>query len=71
MAQGWCDAPLTLEGQEKARQLGRGLKSRGVQFASAWAGELGRQRRTARLILDEMGQADIPVESEDGLMEVC
>ena len=71
MAQGWCDAPLTLEGQEMARQLGRGLKSRGVRFTSAWAGELGRQRRTARLILDEMGQADIPVESEDGLMEVC
>ena len=71
MAQGWSDAPLTLAGTEDAKRLGRGLKERGISFQSAWAGELGRQRVTARLVLDAMGQTDIPVETEDGLKEVC
>lgn len=71
MAQGWSDAPLTLAGTEDAKRLGRGLKERGIHFRSAWAGELGRQRVTARLILDAMGQNDIPIETEDGLKEIC
>ena len=70
-AQGWSDAPLTLSGIEDAKRLGRGFRERGLTFASAWAGELGRQRVTARLILDEMGQQGTLIETEDGLKEVC
>lgn len=68
-AQGWCDAPLLPEGVDAARQLGQRLKAAGVRFDAAWAGELGRQRATARLILEAMEQLSLPLQTENGLKE--
>ena len=69
--QGWCDTPLTAEGREVARDLGRGLKARGVDFEAAYCGDLGRHRETARLILEEMGRSELPVQEMEGLREAC
>ena len=55
--QGFADTPLTEKGIEQAITLGKGLAD--VQFTTAYTGELGRQRKTAQLILGENNN-DIP-----------
>ena len=67
--QGWCDTPLTEEGLEVAEDLGVGLASDGIAFAAAYSSDLGRQRQTARVVLDIMGQTDLEVEELFGLRE--
>ncbi|MBO5999494.1 MAG: histidine phosphatase family protein [Lachnospiraceae bacterium] len=67
--QGWADTPLTEEGLEVAEDLGVGLAADGIQFAAAYSSDLGRQRQTARVVLDIMGQTDLEVEEIFGLRE--
>ncbi|WP_242703705.1 histidine phosphatase family protein [Candidatus Enterococcus moelleringii] len=55
--QGYSDSPLTEEGEEQAKLVGEGLKD--VEFTSAYSSDLGRQRNTAKLIL-EQNQHDVP-----------
>lgn len=69
--QGWCDSLLTEEGEEVAADLGLGLTEAGVTFAAAYSGDLGRQRQTARIVLDAMEQYDTQVQELTGLREVC
>ena len=59
--QGWCDSPLTDEGIEVAENLGKGLKEAGITFDAAYSSDLGRQRDTARLVLDQLGQTDMGI----------
>lgn len=47
--QGWCDAPLTVEGVEQAASLGQGLKD--ISFAAAYSSTSGRAMDTANAIL--------------------
>ncbi len=47
--QGFCDSPLTDTGIEQAEKVGKGLKD--IPFTTAYCGELGRQSKTAELIL--------------------
>lgn len=67
--QGWCDTPLTDAGIEVAENLGLGLAADDVEFSAAYASDLGRQRQTARVVLDAMGQTDVPVTENLGLRE--
>jgi len=69
--QGWCDTPLTEEGIEVAENLGLGLHANGVVFDAAYSSDLGRQRDTARLVLDQMEQTDMEVRENRGLRETC
>ena len=57
--QGWADTPLTPAGVEVAEYLGKGLQD--VSFKSAYSSDLGRARQTARIVLDNKGQKDMPV----------
>lgn len=49
--QGFCDSLLTEEGEAQAKLVGEGLKD--VKFTAAYSSDLGRQRKTAQLILDQ------------------
>lgn len=42
--QGWCDSPLTAEGVQSARAMGRVLAP--VDFAAAYSSDMGRTRQT-------------------------
>lgn len=66
--QGHRDPPLSEEGREEARILGRRLAGTGEQPARIIASSLGRARETAELIAEALGGT--PVESEPRLMEI-
>ncbi|GAE85082.1 histidine phosphatase family protein [Bacteroides reticulotermitis] len=59
--QGWADTPLTPAGVEVAEYLGEGLQSENIQFKAAYSSDLGRARQTARIVLDNKGQANLPI----------
>lgn len=69
--QGWCDTPLTEAGAEVASNLGKGLKASGVTFVAAYSSDLGRQRETAHLVLNELGLDKMPLKELFGLRESC
>jgi len=67
--QGWSDAALTPAGVEVAEYLGAGLKAEGVKFETAYSSDLGRARWTARIVLDGVGQPDLPINETDKIRE--
>lgn len=67
--QGWCDSPLTKEGIEVARYLGRGLRH--VPFRSAYCSDLRRTMQTARITLEEALQPTLSITEEAGFREAC
>lgn len=66
---GWRDPDLTTRGIEEARQTGRLLKAKGITFDVAFTSLLGRARRTLDLILEEIGQAALPIIADVALNE--
>lgn len=65
--QGFCDSQLTEKGIEQAIKVGKGMSD--IQFSAAYSSDLGRQRNTAKLILNENSH-DIPqLEELYGLRE--
>lgn len=65
--QGWSDTPLTTEGVEVAKYLGKGLQD--IEFKSAYSSDLGRARQTARIVLDSKGQKDLNIIENPSLRE--
>ena len=59
---GWADAPLSAAGIQEARGAGRTLAAAGFRFERAYTSYLSRAVRTLEIILDELGERDIPVE---------
>ncbi len=57
---GWKDPGLTELGVAEARGAGRALKAAGYGFDQAFTSELGRAQRTLALILEELGESDLP-----------
>lgn len=53
--QGWCDTPLTEEGERSAEALGRGLAR--VEFARACSSDSSRAMRTLGLLLRTRAEA--------------
>jgi 2,3-bisphosphoglycerate-dependent phosphoglycerate mutase len=66
---GWKDVDLTEQGVAEARAAGRKLKGQRLSFDVAYTSALKRAQRTLDLILDEMGQAGIPVVRDQALNE--
>src|SRR5438132_4782147 len=66
---GWKDVDLTEKGVEEARAAGRKLKAQGLSFDVAYTSALKRAQRTLDLILEEMGQTNIPIIRDQALNE--
>ena len=64
---GWVDVPITPLGTEEAHRAGRELKN--VKFDRAFTSELKRAQQTLTIILEEIGQASLPVEKDKALNE--
>lgn len=61
--QGWCDAPLTVEGEEQAERVGRYLAHEGIAFDRAFTSTLTRTQQTMERI------TDMPYERVEDLRE--
>ncbi len=64
---GWVDVPLSPRGEEEARAAGRKLA--GFQFQYAYTSVLKRAIDTLRIVLEAIGQPDLPVEKDAALNE--
>ena len=66
---GWKDLDLTANGIAEARAAGRKLKAQGIRFDVAFTSALIRAQRSLDLILEEMGQRNIPTFKDQALNE--
>ncbi len=66
---GWKDVDLTEQGIVEAKQAGRSLKAKGLEFDVAYTSHLMRAQKTLTLILDEIGQSDLETIEEQALNE--
>ncbi len=66
---GWRDVDLTEQGVAEAKEAGRKLKAQGLSFDIAFTSALKRAQRTLDIILDEMGQTNIPIIRDQALNE--
>lgn len=66
---GWRDVNLTEQGVAEARTAGKKLKAQGIRFDVAFTSVLVRAQRTLDLVLEEMGQKNLPVFKDQALNE--
>ena len=66
---GWRDVDLTEQGVKEAHEAGRKLKAQGLTFDIAYTSALKRAQRTLGLMLEELGQTNIPVIKDLALNE--
>ena len=66
---GWTDVPLTDRGKEDAHRAGKFLKEKGFKFDEAFTSLLMRAADTLTILLEELGQSDIPVHTDSALNE--
>jgi len=66
---GWRDVDLTDKGIAEARAAGRKLKALGLRFDVAYTSALVRAQDTLDLMLEELGQRNIPVIKDLALNE--
>ena len=64
---GWVDVPLSPRGIEEAENAG--IKLRNFTFDRAFTSVLQRANETLRLVLDAVGQPNIPIEKNKALNE--
>jgi 2,3-bisphosphoglycerate-dependent phosphoglycerate mutase len=64
---GWVDVPLSPRGIQEAKNAGETL--RGFTFDRAFTSVLVRANDTLRLVLDVIGQSNIPIEKDKALNE--
>jgi 2,3-bisphosphoglycerate-dependent phosphoglycerate mutase len=64
---GWVDVPLSARGVEEAKNAGD--KLRGYTFDRAFTSVLVRANETLRLVLEAIGQTQIPIERDQALNE--
>jgi 2,3-bisphosphoglycerate-dependent phosphoglycerate mutase len=64
---GWVDVPLTPLGEKEAAQAGAALK--GLSFDQAFTSKLRRAQHTLRIILEQIGQTNLPVVQNQALNE--
>jgi 2,3-bisphosphoglycerate-dependent phosphoglycerate mutase len=64
---GWVDVPLSPRGIEEAKNAGNILKS--FSFDRAFTSVLERANETLRLVLDTIGQSNIPIGKDKALNE--
>jgi 2,3-bisphosphoglycerate-dependent phosphoglycerate mutase len=66
---GWRDVDLTEVGIKEARAAGKNLKAQGLHFDIGFTSALIRAQRSLDLVLEEMGQSNIPVIKNQALNE--
>jgi 2,3-bisphosphoglycerate-dependent phosphoglycerate mutase len=66
---GWRDVDLTEVGIKEARAAGKKLKAQGLHFDIGFTSALIRAQRSLDLVLEEMGQSNIPVIKNQALNE--
>lgn len=64
---GWIDIDLSPAGEQEAKKAGDKLKN--YKFDEAFTSDLKRAQRTLEIILDEIGQKNIPVYKDKALNE--
>jgi 2,3-bisphosphoglycerate-dependent phosphoglycerate mutase len=64
---GWVDVPLSPKGEGEAKSAGQKLQ--GMKFDKAYTSDLKRAQNTLRLILEQIGQTNIPTEKDKALNE--
>src|SRR5271165_3665813 len=66
---GWRDVDLTEQGITEARDAARKLKAQGIRFDVAFTSALKRAQRTLDIMLEKLGQTNIPVLKDQALNE--
>lgn len=66
---GWEDVPLTERGLAEAARAGELLREAGVHYDQGFTSELFRAQETLRIILEELGQTDLPIVRDKALNE--
>ncbi|MBX3489773.1 MAG: 2,3-bisphosphoglycerate-dependent phosphoglycerate mutase [Parvibaculum sp.] len=66
---GWRDPGLTEQGIAEAREAGQAMKARGLVFDVAFTSALSRAQETNRIMLEELGQANIEIVEDQALNE--
>jgi 2,3-bisphosphoglycerate-dependent phosphoglycerate mutase len=66
---GWKDIDLSPQGVEEAHEAGRRLKAKGLSFDFAFTSALIRAQNTLKLVLDELGQPNLPTAADQALNE--
>ncbi len=66
---GWTDVDLTDQGRAEARRAGELLAQAGLRFTKAYTSDLKRAQETLDIILDVLGQKDLPVIKDQALNE--
>jgi 2,3-bisphosphoglycerate-dependent phosphoglycerate mutase len=66
---GWRDVDLTEQGIAEAQSAARKLKGRGLSFDVCYTSVLKRAQRTLDIMLDELGQTDLPITRDLALNE--
>jgi 2,3-bisphosphoglycerate-dependent phosphoglycerate mutase len=66
---GWKNPGLTDKGVEEAHAAGRNLKALGLKFDMAFTSVLDRAQRTLTIMLEELGQTDLPTTRDQALNE--
>lgn len=66
---GWRDPGLTEQGMDEAREAGQAMKAKGLVFDVAFTSALSRAQETNRIMLEELGQGDLPVIRDQALNE--
>ena len=69
LSTGWRDVDLTEQGIKEARAAGVKLKAQGLRFDVAFTSALVRAQRSLDLMLEEIGQTNIPVFKDQALNE--
>ena len=66
---GWRDPDLTAQGVDEARRAGDALKAQGMTFDLGFTSLLQRAQKTCALLLEHLGQTDLPVTRHEELNE--
>jgi len=66
---GWVDVDLSPLGVQEATEAGEILKSHGYRFDYGFTSALKRAQETMRIILEVIGQTDLPIERDQALNE--
>jgi len=66
---GWVDVPLSEKGVLEAKSAGEKIKKENIHFDVAYTSALKRAQNTLTLMLEKLGQEDIPVHKDQALNE--
>lgn len=64
---GWVDVPLSPKGEQEAREAGKKLAQ--FKFDCAFTSVLKRAKDTLRLVLEVLGQTNLPIQEHQALNE--